>query len=57
VLHQVRQVSRLDGTRIIIVTAVPSRVEHEDIDLFDRLIAKPITPRALEQVVVEVLGS
>ena len=57
VLHRVRQVPRLDATRIIIVTAVPSRVEREDEDLFDRLIAKPITPRALEQAVLEVLSS
>ncbi len=57
VLHQIRQVPRLDATRIIIVTAVPSRVEREDANLFDRLIAKPITPRALEQAVIEVLDS
>ncbi len=57
VLHEVRQVSRLDATRIIIVTAVPSRIERDDMQLFDKLIAKPITPRALEQAVLEVLNS
>ncbi len=57
VLHAVRQTARLDATRIIIITAVPSRVEREDMALIDRLVAKPIVPRALEQTVIEVLNS
>ncbi len=57
VLHQVRQTERLDATRIVIITAVPSRIERDDLQLVDRLVAKPITPRALEQIVLEVLDS
>ncbi len=57
VLHQVRQVPRLDTTRIMIVTAVPSRLEREDMALIDRVVTKPITPRALEQSVLEVLSA
>ncbi len=57
VLRWARQIPRLDATRIIIVTAVPSRLEREDMDLIDRVVTKPITPRALEQEVIEVLNS
>jgi hypothetical protein len=41
---------------ILIVTAVPSRLEQSDIALVDRVLPKPVTPRALEQAVIDVIG-
>jgi hypothetical protein len=35
---------------------VPARVESDDAALADKVIPKPITPRALEQAVVALLG-
>jgi CheY-like chemotaxis protein len=56
VLHQVRANPQMDSMRILVVTAVPSRLEESDIALVDRVLPKPVTPRALEQAVIDVIG-
>jgi CheY-like chemotaxis protein len=56
VLRKTRANPRLASTKIMILTAVPARVESDDAALADKVIPKPITPRALEQAVVALLG-
>lgn len=56
VLRQVRANPQMASMHILIVTAVPSRLEQSDIALVDRVLPKPVTPRALEQAVIDVIG-
>ncbi len=56
VLHQVRADPRFDSTRIMIVTAIPSRMDQKASSMVDRVILKPVTPSALEQAVVDLIG-
>jgi len=55
-LRVVRSDARFAATRVMILTAVPSRVSHDDAALIDVMLSKPVTPRALEQAVVNLLG-
>ncbi len=57
VLHYIRSDSRLDATKVMILTAVPSRLTQNDRDIVDVVITKPITPHALEAAVVDLIGS
>ncbi len=56
VLHKIRTNPRLASAKIMILTAVPSRVANDDAALADRVVAKPITPRALEQAVIALIA-
>lgn len=56
VLRKARTNLRLALAKIMILTAVPSCVETDDAALADKVIPKPITPRALEQAVVALIG-
>jgi CheY-like chemotaxis protein len=56
VLRKIRTNPRLASTKIMILTAVPSRVETDDAALADKVIPKPITPRALEQAVIALIA-
>jgi len=56
VLHYIRSDMRLDPTKIMIVTAVPSRLTKSDAELVDMVITKPITPRDLERAVIDLIG-
>jgi len=55
-LRVVRADARFDATRVMILTAVPSRVSKDDAALVDVMLSKPVTPRALEQAVVNLIG-
>ena len=55
-LHVVRSDARFDATRVMILTAVPSRVSKDDAALIDVMMSKPVTPRALEQAVINLIG-
>jgi len=55
-LRVVRADARFDATRVMILTAVPSRVSKDDAALIDVMMSKPVTPRALEQAVVNLIG-
>jgi len=57
VLHHLRSDSRLNDTKVMILTAVPSRLTPDDRDMVDVVITKPITPRALEAAVINLIGS
>src|SRR5579859_5828550 len=46
VLHTVRSDGRFDSTRVMILTAVPTRVSKEDAALIDVILTKPVAPRA-----------
>jgi len=56
VLHQVRANPRFDSTKIMIVTAIPSRMDQQATSMVDRIIPKPVTPGALEQAVIDLIG-
>ncbi|HVO43109.1 MAG TPA: response regulator [Aggregatilineales bacterium] len=55
ILRQVRADHRYDSTRIIILTAAPNRVTPDLRALVDRVILKPVTPKALHAAVFEVI--
>jgi DNA-binding response OmpR family regulator len=55
-LHQIRGDARFAATKIIVLTAAPSRLGADDAPLVDLLISKPTTPRGLEQAVVNLIG-
>ena len=55
-LRVVRSDARFDAARVMILTAVPSRVSRDDAALIDVILSKPVTPRALEQAVVNLIG-
>jgi DNA-binding response OmpR family regulator len=57
VLRYARSDSRFNATKIIILTAVPGRVEKRDVDQVDLLLAKPISGRDLERSVAQLLDS
>jgi CheY-like chemotaxis protein len=56
VLHYLRSDSRLDTTKVMILTAVPSRLSEDDRNMVDAVVTKPITPRALEAAVINLIG-
>jgi CheY-like chemotaxis protein len=56
VLQHVRADPRFDSTKIMIVTAIPSRMDRQATSMVDRIIAKPVTPSALEQAVIDLIG-
>lgn len=56
VLTAIRADERYNGTRIIVLTAVPIMMEREHIDMVDIMLTKPITPRQLEQTVRDLLS-
>ena len=55
VLRQVRADSRFDQTKIIILTAAPSRISGTDAQLADLVVSKPITARNMEQTVRQLI--
>ncbi|MCC7447030.1 MAG: response regulator [Anaerolineae bacterium] len=57
VLHHLRSDPRLNATKVMILTAVPSRLTQDDRGMVDAVVTKPITPRALEAAVVNLIGS
>src|ERR1039457_1009693 len=42
-LHLLRKDPRFDATKIVMLTAVPSRIGEEDSHLVDLVVAKPVT--------------
>lgn len=54
-LQFIRSTPQLEGTRVIIFTAAPTRLEKRDADLADMVIAKPSTPKTIEQMVKNLL--
>jgi two-component system, cell cycle response regulator DivK len=56
VLQKVRADPRFSATKIVIVTAIPSRMDQKATSMVDRIIAKPVTPSMLEQAVIELIG-
>jgi CheY-like chemotaxis protein len=56
VLRRIRANPRLASTKIMLLTAVPARLERDDVALADCVVSKPITPRVLEQTVVALIG-
>jgi CheY-like chemotaxis protein len=56
ILRNIRTNPRLASTKIMLLTAVPSRVERDDAALADCVVSKPITPRVLEQTVIALIS-
>jgi two-component system, OmpR family, phosphate regulon response regulator PhoB len=56
ILRQARSDSRFDATKIIILTAVPGRVQRRDMEQADMLLSKPISARDLVQKVAQLLS-
>jgi CheY-like chemotaxis protein len=56
VLQHVRADPRFNATKIVIVTAIPSRMDQQSTSKVDRIIPKPVTPSALEQAVIDLIG-
>jgi CheY-like chemotaxis protein len=54
-LQFIRSNPMLEATRVIIFTAAPTRLEKQDTDLADMVVAKPSTPKAIEQMVRNLL--
>jgi CheY-like chemotaxis protein len=55
-LRWVRADERFNQTKILVLTAAPSRLGAEDRPLVDGVISKPTTPRSLEHAVLSLLG-
>ena len=56
VLRHVRADMRFNGTKVLIFTAVPSRVGKSDAALADAILAKPATTKTLMQTVLDIIG-
>jgi CheY-like chemotaxis protein len=54
-LQFIRNNPLLAGTRVIIFTAAPTRLDKRDADLADMVISKPSTPKTIEQMVRNLL--
>ena len=50
VLKSVRADSRFDATKILVLTAAPSRMVKEDLPAIDMIMSKPISLGKLEQI-------
>jgi CheY-like chemotaxis protein len=55
-LRTIRANPRYEAVKIMILTAAPGRLTKEDAVLVSALVSKPITPSALEQAVVNIIG-
>ena len=57
VLHYIRNRPQLAYTKVMIITAVPTLLSEADTRLADLVVVKPITPKALEQADIEMMGA
>ena len=55
VLQAMRADPRCESTKAIILTAAPTRVSAELAALADRVVPKPISPKAFQQIVFELI--
>src|SRR5262249_19705699 len=55
-LRTIRANTRYEAVKIMILTAGTGRLTKEDSELVSSVVSKPITPHALEQAVVNIIG-
>lgn len=56
VLHAIRGNPRFSTTKIIILTAVPVMVDKKDSEMADLVLAKPISPKVLEDNILNLIS-
>jgi two-component system alkaline phosphatase synthesis response regulator PhoP len=56
VLNKIRANDRFKETHILILTAAPTRITTEIEGRVDRVVLKPITPKALREVIFSILA-
>ncbi len=56
VIAYIRSQTRLDQTQVVLATAVPMRLDEENVGRVVQVLVKPFSPMILEEVVNKLLG-